>query len=142
MVRPEFGRGCSSGVEHDLAKVGVEGSNPFARSKQIPKNQRKPCTSAMTFRPPSPSTTREPCPDACRIWALLGQKVHARFSTIHRAQSDGLWGIMFPPRTTRKNALRVVRSSDRCVQRRSSVARAAGRLRSESATEEHPSVWP
>ena len=27
------GSGCSSGVEHDLAKVGVEGSNPFARSK-------------------------------------------------------------------------------------------------------------
>src|SRR5438552_15734936 len=27
------GCGCSSGVEHDLAKVGVEGSNPFARSK-------------------------------------------------------------------------------------------------------------
>ena len=26
-------RGRSSGVEHDLAKVGVEGSNPFARSK-------------------------------------------------------------------------------------------------------------
>src|SRR5581483_9767919 len=26
------GRGCSSGVEHDLDKVGVEGSNPFARS--------------------------------------------------------------------------------------------------------------
>jgi hypothetical protein len=33
MARPEFGCGCSSGVEHDLAKVGVEGSNPFARSK-------------------------------------------------------------------------------------------------------------
>src|ERR1700756_3957792 len=32
-ARPEFGCGCSSGVEHDLAKVGVEGSNPFARSK-------------------------------------------------------------------------------------------------------------
>ena len=28
-----IGRGCSSGVEHNLAKVGVEGSNPFARSK-------------------------------------------------------------------------------------------------------------
>jgi hypothetical protein len=28
-----LGRGCSSGVEHNLAKVGVEGSNPFARSK-------------------------------------------------------------------------------------------------------------
>src|SRR5207245_1105992 len=26
-------RGCSSGVEHNLAKVGVEGSNPFARSR-------------------------------------------------------------------------------------------------------------
>ena len=25
--------GCSSGVEHNLAKVGVEGSNPFTRSK-------------------------------------------------------------------------------------------------------------
>ena len=27
------GCGCSSVVEHNLAKVGVEGSNPFARSK-------------------------------------------------------------------------------------------------------------
>src|SRR5215470_6095351 len=35
-ARPEVGRGCSSGVEHDLAKVGVEGSNPFARSKNSP----------------------------------------------------------------------------------------------------------
>src|SRR5438034_8307179 len=35
MARPEFGRGCSSGVEHDLAKVGVEGSNPFARSNDF-----------------------------------------------------------------------------------------------------------
>ena len=25
--------GRSSGVEHNLAKVGVEGSNPFARSR-------------------------------------------------------------------------------------------------------------
>jgi hypothetical protein len=30
---PPSGRGCSSVVEHDLAKVGVEGSSPFARSK-------------------------------------------------------------------------------------------------------------
>ncbi|MDB5377361.1 MAG: hypothetical protein JWR00_1807, partial [Rubritepida sp.] len=28
--------GRSSGVEHDLAKVGVEGSNPFARSSLSP----------------------------------------------------------------------------------------------------------
>src|SRR6478735_10094758 len=36
-------RGCSSGVEHNLAKVGVEGSNPFARSKlflQLQENTR------------------------------------------------------------------------------------------------------
>src|SRR5262252_2965901 len=33
LARLDFGCGCSSGVEHDLAKVGVEGSNPFARSK-------------------------------------------------------------------------------------------------------------
>jgi hypothetical protein len=31
--RQRFGCGCSSVVEHDLAKVGVEGSSPFARSK-------------------------------------------------------------------------------------------------------------
>jgi hypothetical protein len=30
---PATGRGRSSGVEHNLAKVGVEGSNPFARSR-------------------------------------------------------------------------------------------------------------
>src|SRR6516162_6229347 len=29
------GCGCSSGVEHNLAKVGVGGSNPLARSKNI-----------------------------------------------------------------------------------------------------------
>jgi hypothetical protein len=29
---PSTERGRSSGVEHNLAKVGVEGSNPFARS--------------------------------------------------------------------------------------------------------------
>ena len=28
-------RGRSSGVEHNLAKVGVEGSNPFARSRFV-----------------------------------------------------------------------------------------------------------
>ena len=31
--RGVLGCGCSSGVEHNLAKVGVEGSNPFARSR-------------------------------------------------------------------------------------------------------------
>ena len=33
-ISPDSSRqsGRSSGVEHNLAKVGVEGSNPFARS--------------------------------------------------------------------------------------------------------------
>jgi hypothetical protein len=38
--------GCSSGVEHNLAKVGVEGSNPFARSSFLNKNQS---VSALSF---------------------------------------------------------------------------------------------
>src|SRR6185437_884274 len=33
MLAAASGRGRSSGVEHNLAKVGVEGSNPFARSR-------------------------------------------------------------------------------------------------------------
>lgn len=35
--QPPSGR--SSGVEHNLAKVGVEGSNPFARSKSSDSNR-------------------------------------------------------------------------------------------------------
>ncbi len=35
------GSGCSSGVEHNLAKVGVEGSNPFARSKYGQQTSRR-----------------------------------------------------------------------------------------------------
>ena len=42
--------GRSSGVEHNLAKVGVEGSNPFARSKfsatNLQSHLRKPTTCA------------------------------------------------------------------------------------------------
>src|SRR6185437_4092906 len=36
-ARLVLGRGRSSGVEHNLAKVGVEGSNPFARSNRKPQ---------------------------------------------------------------------------------------------------------
>ena len=32
---PDRQSGRSSGVEHNLAKVGVEGSNPFARSSSV-----------------------------------------------------------------------------------------------------------
>ena len=40
--------GRSSGVEHNLAKVGVEGSNPFARSRFSQENQ------GLTSGPPGP----------------------------------------------------------------------------------------
>ena len=33
-MNPSERCGRSSGVEHNLAKVGVEGSNPFARSSR------------------------------------------------------------------------------------------------------------
>src|SRR5207247_10475182 len=52
MARPEFGRGCSSGVEHDLAKVGVEGSNPFARSKILQHASQAPRPTAVAIDGP------------------------------------------------------------------------------------------
>ena len=39
-IAPVRQSGRSSGVEHNLAKVGVEGSNPFARSSFPKENQR------------------------------------------------------------------------------------------------------
>ena len=43
-------RGRSSGVEHDLAKVGVEGSNPFARSIFHHDDDAKTAASAGAVR--------------------------------------------------------------------------------------------
>ena len=45
-------RGRSSGVEHNLAKVGVEGSNPFARSRFCKSFE------ALTKRPPPGAAAR------------------------------------------------------------------------------------
>ena len=42
--------GRSSGVEHDLAKVGVEGSNPFARSSFTKQNQYLTAQAEIDFR--------------------------------------------------------------------------------------------
>ena len=41
------GCGCSSGVEHNLAKVRVEGSNPFARSKTRAIDDGETCREAV-----------------------------------------------------------------------------------------------
>jgi hypothetical protein len=51
------GCGCSSGVEHDLAKVGVEGSNPFARSNFLFKKSelaKQPFGAGFLLTLPSP----------------------------------------------------------------------------------------
>ena len=37
-----LGRGCSSGVEHHVANVRVEGSNPFARSIEVLRKKKAP----------------------------------------------------------------------------------------------------
>ena len=50
--RRQFGCGCSSVVEHDLAKVGVEGSSPFARSKNFHLSsdfRHGRCKAALSF---------------------------------------------------------------------------------------------
>src|SRR5262245_52034196 len=57
LARPDFGRGCSSGVEHDLAKVGVEGSNPFARSNLTRENSAQ----LRTFGAADPASAQNHC---------------------------------------------------------------------------------
>ena len=57
------GCGCSSVVEHDLAKVGVEGSNPFARSSSFHKwlillESPEPFGRFLRFRAPIRSSFR------------------------------------------------------------------------------------
>src|SRR5947208_13012009 len=44
-IRRHLGCGCSSVVEHDLAKVGVEGSSPFARSRSSREQSKYEATS-------------------------------------------------------------------------------------------------
>ena len=55
-------RGRSSGVEHNLAKVGVEGSNPFARSKFQPFEPR----TRLRSRRRVPYATRPDCEQSRR----------------------------------------------------------------------------
>ena len=57
--------GRSSGVEHNLAKVGVEGSNPFARSSDF-QAIGSPCTTVAAtvqyyYRPDRPSDQSADC---------------------------------------------------------------------------------
>jgi hypothetical protein len=69
-------RGRSSGVEHNLAKVGVEGSNPFARSSR-PEPNRSP------FGRPAPNGV---VPANARVMAL---RVRYRNETASRSPDGG-----------------------------------------------------
>src|ERR1700730_6945312 len=74
-----IGCGCSSGVEHNLAKVGVEGSNPFARSKQTPKKSAqladlRACAVA-SLRLNKPRTVPKSVIDLGNRWAKCSRNV-------------------------------------------------------------------
>jgi hypothetical protein len=58
---PSYGCGCSSGVEHNLAKVGVEGSNPFARSKNLLLHFFHKLETASAVVPGTQSAAGPPC---------------------------------------------------------------------------------
>jgi hypothetical protein len=75
LARPDFGCGCSSGVEHDLAKVGVEGSNPFARSKNTPIFE------SLTIRVDGPAGTLTSLREA---WGKQRIPKHASWSLCQR----------------------------------------------------------
>ena len=62
--RRHLGCGCSSVVEHDLAKVGVEGSSPFARSRFFSYGKSPDHRQAAFWRP-------------CRFWAAFTRRRRA-----------------------------------------------------------------
>ncbi len=79
-------RGNSSGVEHNLAKVGVEGSNPFSRSNFLFKNfcqqqfsRPGPVLKALPATRQEPPLTFEALPpiDKKSLWGGVAQLVRA-----------------------------------------------------------------
>ena len=67
-----LGCGCSSGVEHNLAKVGVEGSNPFARSRDFSAIAGRECGAATRPRDFAPSDFSYYRRPLCRV--LVNEK--------------------------------------------------------------------
>ena len=65
--------GCSSGVEHNLAKVGVEGSNPFARSNIFPGISVLAWAAALSAAQNDARTCVKVCP---RIGTARSSHVH------------------------------------------------------------------
>jgi hypothetical protein len=83
------GCGRSSGVEHNLAKVGVEGSNPFARSNN--RTAQKPRKTAA-FRVVARSKTRNFGGDGKGARLPLGYKSSAAVSEDSGSKRCGDYG--------------------------------------------------
>ena len=77
---PLLGCGCSSVVEHDLAKVGVEGSNPFARSR----------ISELAKR----SNDKPPHGRLCCLWRLVEPRRPSTRQTGVRSSVSGVAGCL------------------------------------------------
>lgn len=75
--------GCSSGVEHNLAKVGVEGSNPFARSNFFNKTI---ALAVITKRSPARLhfiyATISEIPKVSYDFSILYRELHRIYATI------------------------------------------------------------
>ena len=75
------GCGCSSAVEHDLAKVGVEGSNPFARSKIIVNGMKDSVDKAPatgSYRYIESATSQDGAANGVRLKSLRRLQVSGR----------------------------------------------------------------
>jgi hypothetical protein len=111
---PPYGCGCSSGVEHNLAKVGVEGSNPFARSKTTDITG-----SSLPKRPkPLSADLRGSMGEAtggklCRLWFLKRAAIPV-WQTYSRCCSSQTKPYPPPPARRRLDA----RASDCCLNSR------------------------
>jgi hypothetical protein len=93
-----LGCGCSSGVEHNLAKVGVEGSNPFARSKIVHcRASRHGCA----LRPILGQNVDPKCFSREPFWYNLGQKSYKLANGVRPASRKTGWKhchLHHPPR--------------------------------------------
>jgi hypothetical protein len=129
------GCGCSSGVEHNLAKVGVEGSNPFARSSNSLKSLIGRRMPGGPSRSPAQNRTCRHAPNAGKFREAgfcsvpVGPHKTLRSAPRHRQRCAPCTSpaTCFPPRPTRPAARTSAGSEHRCGRaRRYRVALAPG----------------
>jgi hypothetical protein len=91
--------GRSSGVEHNLAKVGVEGSNPFARSSFPESENLKPAVVAMVWcerHARKASQLPEKLSDASATRMSSSIAVNKAVTAVKRIVLDGRFAIYSP----------------------------------------------